>query len=68
MYVLVKQEGPEHKKMFTVEARLTDEGSPSKVAFVGRAEGTTKKRAEQEAARQVLEHLSASSAVPKEGP
>lgn len=68
MYVLVKQEGPEHKKMFTVEARLTDEGAPSKVAFVGRAEGTTKKRAEQEAARQVLEHLSASSAIQKEGP
>jgi len=25
--------------------------------FVGRAQGTTKKRAEQEAARQALEHL-----------
>jgi ribonuclease-3 len=57
LYVLVKQEGPEHKKTFTVEARLIETDSATRVAFVGRAEGTTKKRAEQEAARQVLDHL-----------
>jgi ribonuclease III len=55
VYVLVKEEGPEHKKTFTVEARLAE---PAMAQFVGRAEGATKKRAEQEAARQVLEHLS----------
>jgi ribonuclease III len=55
VYVLVKEEGPEHRKIFTVEARLAE---PSMAQFVGRAEGATKKRAEQEAARQVLEHLS----------
>jgi ribonuclease III len=55
VYVLVKEEGPEHKKTFTVEVRLAE---PSMVQIVGRAEGATKKRAEQEAARQVLEHLS----------
>jgi len=55
VYVLVKEEGPEHKKTFTVEARLPERGLAQ---FVGRAEGATKKRAEQEAARQVLEHLS----------
>ncbi len=55
VYVLVKEEGPEHKKTFTVEARLPEPGLSQ---FVGRAEGATKKRAEQEAARQVLEHLS----------
>jgi len=55
VYVLVKEEGPEHKKTFTVEARLPE---PGLMEFVGRAEGATKKRAEQEAARQVLEHLS----------
>lgn len=55
VYVLVKEEGPEHKKTFTVEVRLAE---PSMAEFVGRAEGATKKRAEQEAARQVLEHLS----------
>jgi len=55
VYVLVKEEGPEHKKTFTVEARFAE---PALGHFVGRAEGATKKRAEQEAARQVLEHLS----------
>jgi ribonuclease-3 len=54
-YVLVKQRGPEHRKTFTVEVRLrASNGSPE---FVGRAEGPTKKSAEQDAARQVLEHL-----------
>jgi len=54
LYVLVKEEGPEHKKTFTVEARLAE---PDTAQLVGRAQGSTKKRAEQEAARQVLEHL-----------
>jgi len=54
VYALVKEEGPEHKKTFTVEVRLPE---PAMGQFVGRAQGATKKRAEQEAARQVLEHL-----------
>jgi ribonuclease-3 len=54
VYALVKEDGPEHKKIFTVEVRLPE---PAVGQFVGRAEGATKKRAEQEAARQVLEHL-----------
>jgi ribonuclease-3 len=54
VYVLVNEEGPEHKKLFTVEVRLP---APKMEKFVGRAQGATKKRAEQEAARQVLEHL-----------
>src|SRR5450755_3355208 len=55
VYALVKEEGPEHKKTFTVEVRL-----PEPAIFVARAQGATKKRAEQEAARQALEHLTAS--------
>ncbi|MGZ4836560.1 MAG: ribonuclease III, partial [Terriglobales bacterium] len=55
VYALVKEEGPEHKKTFTVEVRL----EPAMGQFVGRARGATKKRAEQEAARQALEHLAA---------
>ena len=55
IYALVKEEGPEHKKTFTVEIKLAE---PQIAKFVARAQGTTKKRAEQEAARQVLEHLS----------
>jgi len=57
VYVLVKEQGPEHRKVFTVEARLRAANAPAVVEFVGRAEGSTKKNAEQEAARQVLEHL-----------
>jgi len=56
-YVLVKEAGPEHRKTFTVEARLSLP-LPEKGEFVGRAEGSTKKRAEQDAAHQVLEYLS----------
>ena len=54
LYELVKEEGPEHKKTFTVEVRLP---GGENAEFVARAQGTTKKRAEQEAARQILEYL-----------
>ena len=60
-YVLVETQGPEHRKLFTVEARLRS-AIASGTEFVGRAEGSTKKEAEQEAARQVLEHLLATPA------
>src|SRR2546423_4625088 len=56
VYVMVKESGPEHQKTFTIEARLLamEDGQ---VEFIGRAQGSTKKTAEQDAARQVLEHL-----------
>ena len=62
VYALVKEEGPEHKKLFTVEVRLpvSEMGQ-----FVSRAQGATKKRAEQEAARQALEHLASLPAEPR---
>lgn len=56
-YTIVAEEGPEHRKSFTVEVRLLDAGSPATPVFVRRAVGTTKKKAEQEAAKQILEHL-----------
>jgi ribonuclease-3 len=56
-YVLVREQGPEHQKIFTVEVRLQAANS-AKPEFVGRAEGLTKKNAEQDAARQMLEYLS----------
>jgi ribonuclease-3 len=62
-YVLVKETGPEHNKTFTVEARLHGLAGKGKVEFTGRAEGSTKKRAEQDAARQVLDYLSSLVAV-----
>jgi len=55
-YNLVKERGPEHSKTFTVEVRFQP-GSGSQPEFVGRAEGSTKKSAEQDAARLALEHL-----------
>jgi ribonuclease-3 len=61
VYMLVKEEGPEHKKSFTVEVRIHE---PALAQFVGRAQAATKKRAEQEAARQALEYLAASPQAP----
>jgi ribonuclease III len=54
-YVLVQEVGPEHSKTFTVEVRLHAKGKEPE--FVGRAHGSTKKTAEQDAARQLLTYL-----------
>jgi ribonuclease-3 len=59
-YVLVKEEGPEHSKTFTVEVHLRPSATNTEKELVGRATGSTKKRAEQDAARQVLEQLTSS--------
>jgi ribonuclease-3 len=56
-YVLVNEEGPEHKKVFTVEARLNAHGAHSRIEYVGRGEGPTKKKAEQDAAKDALTYL-----------
>ena len=56
-YVLVEEAGPEHRKTFTVEVRLDGKKSEGRAEFVGRAQGSTKKAAEQDAARQLLSHL-----------
>ena len=63
IYALVKEEGPEHSKTFTVEARLHPLEHAGKAEFVGRAQGSTKKKAEQEAARQLLDYLSSLAVV-----
>ncbi len=55
-YLLVQEDGPEHKKTFTVEVRLSATRG-EEPEFVGRAEGSTKKTAEQDAARQLLSYL-----------
>jgi ribonuclease III len=56
-YVLVQEAGPEHSKTFTVEVRLNAKNGEGKAEFVGRAQGSTKKTAEQDAARQLLTYL-----------
>jgi ribonuclease III len=63
-YVLVEEAGPEHNKTFTVEARLHAKAKDKDGDFVGRAKGSTKKTAEQDAARQVLTFL---ASRPKSG-
>ncbi len=49
-YALVGESGPDHNKSFTVELSLNGKA-------VGRGEGTSKKRAEQAAARAAMEKL-----------
>ncbi|HEU5412813.1 MAG TPA: ribonuclease III [Candidatus Angelobacter sp.] len=56
VYATVKEEGPDHRKTFTVEARIYSQGH-AKPEYVSRAEGATKKKAEQLAAKQALEYL-----------
>lgn len=56
-YLLVQEAGPEHRKTFTVEVRLIARKGEGEAGFVGRASGSTKKTAEQDAARQLLSYL-----------
>ncbi|MGA2268693.1 MAG: ribonuclease III [Bryobacteraceae bacterium] len=49
-YTIVRERGPEHSKMFTVEARVGKD-------WTGQADGRTKKIAAQRAARGVYERL-----------
>lgn len=55
-YVIVGEEGPEHHKTFTVEARLGKQ-------WASRAKGQSKKSAGQEAARLILDRLAAEEAA-----
>src|ERR1700728_1098980 len=67
-YVLVQEAGPEHSKTFTVEVRLNSKNGEGRTEFVGRAQGSTKKTAEQEAARQSLSHLTSRPQSPAKPP
>jgi ribonuclease III len=59
LYSIVKEEGPDHRKVFTVEVRIAAQIGGGNEFFT-RAEASTKKRAEQRAARQAWEHLQSS--------
>jgi len=65
-YVLVKESGPEHRKTFTIEARLLA-AKEDRTEFTARAQALTKKAAEQDAARQVLEYLASQALVGQAG-
>lgn len=49
-YIVVKEEGPEHHKLFTVEVRLAQH-------CLGIGKGKSKKQAEQEAAKNALQNI-----------
>jgi len=55
-YVLVKEEGPDHRKLFTMEAHVSA-SAQGDTGFICRSEGSTKKLAEQGAARKAWEYL-----------
>lgn len=54
-YLVVKERGPQHHKIFTIEVRVGND-------FSAQAEGPAKKAAAQEAARLALEHFRRASA------
>jgi ribonuclease-3 len=61
VYKVKSESGPDHRKRFLVEVRLKrDEEEPGKP--LARGTGTTKKHAEQDAARRALDRLRASAA------
>jgi len=62
-YRVVDEEGPDHRKRFTVECRVNGSGMEGEV--VARGEGRSKKEAQQAAASRVLEELA--SRVPEGG-
>ena len=61
-YVLKAESGPDHRKRFLVEVRLPAGDTPKALA---RGVGTTKKRAEQEAARRAVEKLRKQTSLPE---
>ncbi|HYA95673.1 MAG TPA: ribonuclease III [Terriglobales bacterium] len=56
-YSVVQEQGPEHKKTFTIELRVLNGSGNGKPLVVSRGEGSTKKKAEQRAAKDALEQL-----------
>jgi ribonuclease-3 len=54
-YVLTDQSGPDHQKRFRVEVRIEDKKGGSRA--LAESEGTTKKQAQQDAARLAFKRL-----------
>ena len=55
-YAIVREEGPQHNKTFTVEVRIRRDGH-NKPLYAAQGQGGTKKKGEQDAAKQALEYL-----------
>jgi ribonuclease-3 len=66
VYQVKSESGPDHRKRFLVEVRLrTDAGQSGKPLARGR--GSTKKHAEQDAARRALDRLAAEASAAASG-
>src|SRR5579883_258764 len=63
VYVVKGESGPDHRKKFTVEVHYSGKGSKA----LARGSGSTKKKAEQEAARRALEKLRAAEMKSPDG-
>jgi len=60
-YILTAQSGPDHQKRFSIEVRIGDADSEAGTITLAQAEGTSKKLAQQEAARLAFAGLLAAS-------
>ncbi|HMK30385.1 MAG TPA: ribonuclease III, partial [Terriglobales bacterium] len=56
MYQVVREQGPQHNKMFTIEVKIRGNGHGG-LEYAGQAQGSTKKKGEQAAAKDALAHL-----------
>ena len=65
-YAVVREQGPQHKKTFTVEVRVRRQ-EKSKPEYTAQADGTTKKKAEQSAAEVALKYLQSLKKTPRQG-
>ena len=66
VYRVKSESGPDHRKRFLVEVRLmSDKDEPGKA--LARGKGSTKKHAEQDAARRALSRLTAAAAKQNAG-
>lgn len=66
VYQVKRQSGPDHRRRFLVEVRIKTEDGESGVPLA-RGLGSTKKHAEQDAARRALDRLAAESAAAANG-
>jgi len=64
-YSIVSEAGPEHRKLFTMQVRIFEQDGGEPI-YSATGEDSTKKKAEQQAARIALEHLRSQQPVPAE--
>ena len=69
VYTVVSEVGPEHRKLFTMQVRIFEQGAQDRgenALYEATGEDSTKKKAEQRAAKIALEYLRSQEPVPAE--